>query len=196
MIVTHEKLKEDIRADILRTLKEEKSGNIENLVYVIMSANVSGNEKKAKKYSNILLPRLASLGYDRNSLMSMSLEIRNITNEKEADKFIAKYKLSDEYISKHKMHTYKIIVTVPFSTSSNKEEKEKELKYNLVINDIKLLGIKELRVSSIGPAGSAGEAIDLKYLIKIKTMSDVEDILQNHYSIDKIKEEGIGKIIK
>lgn len=199
MILTHEKLKETVKRDLLKILKEEKAHSIEMLVYDIMDANSQGNQKKAEKLYGLLFPRLSSMGFDRNTLMKMRNEIKNITDDRDAQKFIARYKLSDEYIASHRVRTYKMIITIPFATSKNKEEKEKELKYNLVMNNIKILGVKELAVAELGNAGTMGKALDLKYLIKVKTMlkpSDIENNLQPEYVVDKIKEQGIGEISK
>lgn len=191
MIISHKKLKEDIRKEIINIIKEERTSNIEDLVYAIMDYQNNGNEKKAREYFGILFPRLAAMGFDREKLMNMKMQLQTITNEKEVEKFINKYKISSQYISEHGIYTYYVIIGVPFSTDKNQKEKEKKLKYDLVMNDIKLLKISKPKNSHmISTAGTAGNAIDLKFIIKIKTFhsqSELENIFQPYYNIDKIK---------
>lgn len=191
MIISHKKLKEDIRKEIINIISEEKTSNIEDLVYAIMDYQNNGDEKKAREYFSILFPRLAALGFDREKLMRMKVQIQSLSNEKEAEKFINKWKLHSDYINKHSVYVYYVILGVPFSTDKNQEEKMKQLKYYLSINDIKLLKISKPKSSHmIAAAGSAGNVVDLKFIIKIKTTkssSQLESIFQPKYSIDKIK---------
>lgn len=190
-MISHSKIKKIVKEQILNILNEEKSSNIENLVYAIMDYQNNGNEKKAREYYGILFPRLAAMGFDREKLMNMKMQLQSITNEKEVEKFIHKYKISSQYISEHGIYTYYIVIGVPFSTDKNQEEKEKKLKYDLVMNDIKLLKISKPKNSHmISTAGTAGNVIDLKFIIKIKTthsQSELENIFQPYYNIDKIK---------
>jgi len=190
--------KEVIKEEILELLKEETS-NVEDMVFSILDAQSSGNTKKAEKYFGILFPRLASLGFDRNTLLKMKSQLTLINNEKEATKFITRWKLSDQDINKNNVYTYKMIVSVPFATNKNEEELVKKLKYDLVSNGHKILGYKKMPVSKIASAGAAGEVIDLKILVKIKTMAkpnEIESELQPDYGVDKIKGFDVEQSVK
>tara|TARA_R110000824_G_scaffold80978_1_gene203426 strand:- start:5045 stop:5698 length:654 start_codon:yes stop_codon:yes gene_type:complete len=186
--ITRREIKKIIKEEIRSLLKEDNS--VEDLVYSLLDAQERGNTKKAKEIYGVMYPRLASMGFDRYKLLKMKRQLLNMTNEKEAASFIMHWKLTDENIDKDKVRVYKVIIGIPFATTSNKDEKIKKLKYDLVISGVKILGIKELDVSEIAPAGDEGKALNLKVLIKVKTIkkkSELESLLEPDYSVDKIK---------
>lgn len=184
-------IKRILKEEALKIISEQKNNSIEDLVYSIMDYQVMGREKKAQEYYGILFPRLSSMGFDREKLMKIKGELQSLTNEREVSKFLGRWKLTDEYINKNKVNTYKLILTIPYATSSNKDEKIKKLKYDLASNGIKNVGYKEMDISFIGDAGTLGKALDLKILVKVKTKlkkTEIENILQPDYGIEKIKE--------
>ena len=80
---------------------------------------------------------------------------------------------------------------MPATTSKNKDEKIKKLKYDLVIDGVKILGIKELPVAKLANGGAAGDVIDLKVMMKLKTIkkkTEMESLLEPDFSLEKIKE--------
>jgi hypothetical protein len=192
-MISHNDIKKIVKNQVLNIINEEKASNIERLVYSILRFSLKGNMKKYEEYYGLLFTRLSALGFDRQQLMSMKAQIGNITNEREAEKFIHRWKLTDDYILNNTVNVFYILLGIPFSTDKNKEEKEKQLKYDLAINDIKLLKISKPKISSmIAPAGSAGNVINLKFMIKIKTthsISEIEKVLQPDYDIEKINQK-------
>lgn len=192
MKILREELKELVKERLYDIIEEENKNTISDIVYTIMDAQISRNEKKARELYGVLFARLSALGFDREKLMKIKTHVATLTNEKDVEKFIAKYKLSDNDISERTLHTYKVIISIPFATTSNKDEKIKKLKYDLVTSGIKILGYKELNIYKIASAGTLGSVIDLQLLMKIKTYkkkNDLEELLQPHYGLEQVKQE-------
>tara|TARA_S200002703_G_C3752972_1_gene231663 strand:+ start:54 stop:647 length:594 start_codon:yes stop_codon:yes gene_type:complete len=192
MKILREELKELVKERLYDIIEEENKNTISDIVYSIMDAQTSRHEKKARELYGVLFARLSALGFDREKLMKIKTHVATLTNEKDVEKFIAKYKLSDNDISERTLHTYKVIISIPFATTSNKDEKIKKLKYDLVTSGIKILGYKELNIYKIASAGTLGSVIDLQLLMKIKTYkkkNDLEELLQPNYGLEQIKQE-------
>jgi len=188
---SREDIKKILKEEALRIIQEGRYKGIEELVFDIYEFQKRGNEKRSEEIYGILFPRLAAVGFERRQLMQMKAELRTIDNEKEVIKFIAKWKLHGDELEEQFIHVYKIILSIPFTTTKNKDEKIKELKYFMASNGIKNLGYKELPISLISVAGSLGEAMNFKVLIKVKTKyskSDLENIFQPKYKLEKVKE--------
>jgi hypothetical protein len=192
MKILREELKELVKERLYDIIEEENKNTISDIVYSIMDAQTSRHEKKARELYGVLFARLSALGFDREKLMKIKTHVATLTNEKDVEKFIAKYKLSDNDISERTLHTYKVIISIPFATTSNKDEKIKKLKYDLVTSGIKILGYKELNIYKIASAGTLGSVIDLQLLMKIKTYkkkNDLEELLQPNYGLEQVKQE-------
>tara|TARA_R110000744_G_scaffold9052_7_gene29471 strand:+ start:2986 stop:3594 length:609 start_codon:yes stop_codon:yes gene_type:complete len=189
-MIANSEIKSIIKEEILKILKEEDN-SLESLVYDILDAQSQGNNKKADEYYGLMFPRLSSMGFDRGKMAQMKAELTNLTNDKEATRFVAHWKIGDELIDADKIYVYKIIVGIPFATSKNKDEKIKQLKYDLIINGVKVLGMKEMAVSEVADAGAAGKVLKLKVMFKIKTSKkhgELENTLVPDYNLEKIKD--------
>ena len=91
---------------------------------------------------------------------------------------------------KDDIYKYKIIVSVPFATSKNKDEKVNQLKYELVTAGVKILGIKQLPIAELAKAGDES-VIQLHMLMLLQTYkkrSELENRLQPNYKLIKIKD--------
>ena len=196
---TEQKLRKIIKEEIVSLFTEDEvayddqMNSIEKLIFQVKDANVEGNVKKSQQLIAILMPQIMSMGFDKPHLSKIQQSVKNMMTDKDAYLILSTYKLianDDEDDDGDDIYKYKVIVSVPFVTSKNKDEKISQLKYDLVTSGIKILGIKELPVSELAQAG--GDAvIKMHVMLMLKTYkkrSELENGLQPDYKLIKIKD--------
>jgi|10_taG_2_1085330.scaffolds.fasta_scaffold01286_19 hypothetical protein len=198
-MTTEQELKKIIKEEILALFKEDdvtyddQLVSIEKALFQIKDLNAQGNEKGATQMISVLMPQIMSMGFDKPHLSKMQHSIKNMMTDKDVYLILSTYKLMGEgkYDSppREDIYKYKVIVSIPFSTSKNKDEKISQLKYDLVTSGIKILGIKELPVAELAKAGE-DSVIQLHILMMLQTYkkrTELETGLQPTYKLIKIK---------
>ena len=200
-MTTEQELKQIIKEEILALFREDdvtyndQLESIEKLVFQIKDANANGNAKESQQLISILMPQIMSMGFDKPHLSKIQQSIKNMMTDKDAYLILSTYKLMAEGVDDDDgpdddIYKYKVIVSIPFATSKNKDEKINKLKYELVTSGIKILGIKELLISEIAKAGEDA-VIQLHVMMMLQTYkkrSELENGLQPNYKLIKIKD--------
>ena len=182
---------------------------MQRYVYAIKNSSIS----KQQRYKSMIYVRLADLGFDRPHIKNMIIDLTDVGSEKELDKFISRYRLwgedyaasfrpteatinesereEDEEGVEQNIHTFKIILQVPFATAKNKDQKLRKLKFDFMILDIKIKNQKDIDVAKVNPEAADNPLLDYAIMLEIETAmtrTELENELEPDYKILKIKE--------
>ena len=182
---------------------------MQRYVYAIKNSSIS----KQQRYKSMIYVRLADLGFDRPHIKNMIIDLTDVGSEKELDKFISRYRLwgedyaasfrpteatitesereEDEDGVEQNVHTFKIILQVPFATAKNKDQKLRKLKFDFMILDIKIKNQKDIDVAKVNPEAADNPVLDYAVMLEIETdmtRTELEHELEPDYKILKIKE--------
>ena len=182
---------------------------MQRYVYAIKKSNIT----KQQRYKSMIYVRLADLGFDRPHIKNMIIDLTDVGSEKELDKFISRYRLwgedyaasfrpteatitesereEDEDGVEQNVHTFKIILQVPFATAKNKNQKLKKLNFDFMILDIKIKNQKDIDVAKINPEAADNPVLDYAIMLEIETemtRTELENELEPDYKILKMKE--------
>ena len=172
------------------------------------------NITRQERYKSMIFVRLADLGFDSPRIRRMIIDLTDIDTEKDVDVFMSRYRLwGDDYADtfrateatinevdreededgvEQNIHTFKIILQIPFTTKKNKEQKLKKLRFDLKILDVEIKKEKAATVSELNPEEDESDTL-LDYAVGLEietemTRSEMENILEPDYKILKIKE--------
>ena len=182
---------------------------MQRYVYALKKSHIS----KQQRYKSMISVRLADLGFDRPHIRNMIIDLTDVASERELDKFISRYRLwGDDYAASFRpteatiteaereededgveqnVHTFKIILQVPFATAKNKDQKLRKIKFDFMILDIKIKNQKDIDVAKVNPEASDNPVLDYAVLLEIETemtRTELENELQPDYKILKLKE--------
>ena len=172
------------------------------------------NITRQERYKSMIFVRLADLGFDKEHIRRMIIDLTDIDTEKDVDVFMSRYRLwGDDYADtfrateatinevdreededgvEQNIHTFKIILQIPFTTKKNKEQKLKKLRFDLKILDVEIKNEKAATVSELNPEEDESDTL-LDYAVGLEietdmTRSEMENNLEPDYKILKIKE--------
>ena len=97
----------------------------------------------------------------------------------------------DEDGVEQNIHTFKIILQIPFTNLKNKDQKLRKLKFDFTILDIKIKSEKAIDVAKLNPEDQQNAALDYVVILEVETemtRSELENELEPDYKILKIKE--------
>jgi len=97
----------------------------------------------------------------------------------------------DEDGVEQNIHTFKIILQIPFTNLKNKDQKLRKLKFDFTILDIKIKSDKAIDVAKLNPEDQQNPALDYVVMLEIETdmsRSELENEIEPDYKILKIKE--------
>ena len=182
---------------------------MQRYVYAIKKSHIS----KQQRYKSMISVRLADLGFDRPHIRNMIIDLTDVASERELDKFISRYRLwGDDYAASFRpteatiteaereededgveqnVHTFKIILQVPFATAKNKDQKLRKLKFDFMILDIKIKNQKDIDVAKVNPEAADNPVLDYAVMLEIETemtRTELENELEPDYKILKMKE--------
>ena len=182
---------------------------MQRYVYAIKNSSIS----KQQRYKSMIYVRLADLGFDRPHIKNMIIDLTDVGSEKELDKFISRYRIwgedyaasfrpteatitesereEDEDGVEQNVHTFKIILQVPFATAKNKDQKLRKLKFDFMILDIKIKNQKDIDVAKVNPEAADNPVLDYAIMLEIETemtRTELENELEPDYKILKMKE--------
>ena len=172
------------------------------------------NITRQERYKSMIFVRLADLGFDKEHIRRMIIDLTDIDTEKDVDVFMSRYRLwGDDYAASFRateatinevdreedeegveqnIHTFKIILQIPFTTTKNKEQKLKKLRFDLKILDVEIKKEKAATIAELNPEEDESDTlIDYAVGLEIETdmtRSEMENILEPDYKILKIKE--------
>ena len=187
--------------------------DIRELMQRYVSAIKNSSISKQQRYKSMIYVRLADLGFDRPHIKNMIIDLTDVGSEKELDKFISRYRLwgedyaasfrpteatitesereEDEDGVEQNVHTFKIILQVPFATAKNKDQKLRKLKFDFMILDIKIKNQKDIDVAKVNPEAADNPVLDYAIMLEIETemtRTELENELEPDYKILKMKE--------
>ena len=172
------------------------------------------NITRQERYKSMIFVRLADLGFDKEHIRRMIIDLTDIDTEKDVDVFMSRYRLwGDDYAASFRateatinevdreedeegveqnIHTFKIILQIPFTTKKNKEQKLKKLRFDLKILDVEIKKEKAATIAELNPEEDESDTL-LDYAVGLEietdmTRSEMENILEPDYKILKIKE--------
>tara|TARA_Y100001949_G_C15850880_1_gene270596 strand:- start:64 stop:663 length:600 start_codon:yes stop_codon:yes gene_type:complete len=182
---------------------------MQRYVYALKKSHIS----KQQRYKSMISVRLADLGFDRPHIRNMIIDLTDVASERELDKFISRYRLwGDDYAASFRpteatiteaereededgveqnVHTFKIILQVPFATAKNKDQKLRKLKFDFMILDIKIKNQKDIDVAKVNPEAADNPVLDYAVMLEIETemtRTELENELEPDYKILKMKE--------
>ena len=182
---------------------------MQRYVYAIKKSHIS----KQQRYKSMISVRLADLGFDRPHIRNMIIDLTDVASERELDKFISRYRLwGDDYAASFRpteatiteaereededgveqnVHTFKIILQIPFATAKNKDQKLRKLKFDFMILDIKIKNQKDIDVAKVNPEATENPLLDYAVMLEIETemtRTELENELEPDYKILKMKE--------
>ena len=182
---------------------------MQRYVYALKKSHIS----KQQRYKSMISVRLADLGFDRPHIRNMIIDLTDVGSERELDKFISRYRLwGDDYAASFRpteatiteaereededgveqnVHTFKIILQVPFATAKNKDQKLRKLKFDFMILDIKIKNQKDIDVAKVNPEATENPLLDYAVMLEIETemtRTELENELEPDYKILKMKE--------
>ena len=187
--------------------------DIRELIQKYISSVKKTNHVRQERYKSMMYVRLADLGFDRPHITNMINDLADVDTEKDVDQFMSRYRLwGDDYADsfratesslmeqereededgvKQNIHTFKIILQIPFTNLKNKDQKLRKLKFDFAILDIKIKSEKAIDVAKLNPEDKENAALDYAVVLKIETdmsRSELENEIEPDYKILKIKE--------
>ena len=187
--------------------------DIRELIQKYISSIKKNNHLRQERYKSMMYVRLADLGFDRPHINNMLNDLSDVDTEKDVDQFMSRYRLwGDDYADSFRatesslmeqereededgveqnIHTFKIILQIPFTNVKNKDQKLRKLKFDFTILDIKIKSDKAIDVAKINPEDQQNPALDYAVMLEIETdmsRSELENEIEPDYKILKIKE--------
>ena len=187
--------------------------DIRELIQKYISSIKKTNHVRQERYKSMMYVRLADLGFDRPHITNMINDLADADTEKDVDQFMSRYRLwGDDYADSFRatesslmeqereededgveqnIHTFKIILQIPFTNIKNKDQKLRKLKFDLMILDIKIKSEKAIDVAKLNPEDQQNPALDYAVMLEIETdmsRSELENEIEPDYKILKIRE--------
>ena len=187
--------------------------DIRELIQKYASSVKKTNHVRQERYKSMIYARLADLGFDRPHITKMINDLSDVDTEKDVDQFMSRYRLwGDDYAAtfratesslmeqereedeegvEQNIHTFKIILQIPFTNLKNKDQKLRKLKFDFTILDIKIKSDKAIDVAKLNPEDQQNPALDYAVMLEIETemsRSELENEIEPDYKILKIKE--------
>ena len=195
----------------LKTIIKEDEGRIRDLMARFVNANKKDSERAHDKWQGMIVTRLMDLGFTPKIRRNILASLDNIANQKQFDQLIAKYKLFGDYADSFRPteatlanalreaegqedpsadvegveKKFKLVLEIPFTTSENKDQKIRRLKYDLSINNIDVEAIQPVNVAEIGQG-----VIDFQAVVYISTeltRTELTSLLEPDYKINKMQ---------
>ena len=187
--------------------------DIRELIQKYISSIKKTNHLRQERYKSMMYVRLADLGFDRPHINNMLNDLSDVDTEKDVDQFMSRYRLwGDDYADSFRatesslmeqereededgveqnIHTFKIILQIPFTNIKNKDQKLRKLKFDFTILDIKIKSEKAIDVAKLNPEDQQNAALDYAVMLEIETemtRTELENEIEPDYKILKIKE--------
>ena len=187
--------------------------DIRELIQKYVSSVKRTNHVRQERYRSMMYVRLADLGFDRPHITNMINDLSDVDTEKDVDQFMSRYRFwGDDYAAtfratesslmeqereeyedgvEQNIHTFKIVLQIPFTNLKNKDQKLRKLKFDFTILDIKIKSEKDIDVAKLNPEDKENAALDYAIVLKIETemsRSELENEIEPDYKILKMKE--------
>ena len=187
--------------------------DIRELIQKYVSSVKRTNHVRQERYKSMMYVRLADLGFDRPHITNMINDLSDVDTEKDVDQFMSRYRLwGDDYAASFRatesslmeqereededgveqnIHTFKLLLQIPFTTKKNKEQKIKKLKFDFKVLGIKINKEKDSSVDILNPEAESNPSLEYVVGLNIETemsRTELENIIEPDYKILKIRE--------
>ena len=195
----------------LKTIIKEDEGSIRDLMARFAIANNKDSERAHDKWGGMIAARLMDLGFVWKFRRQILAALDDVTSQKQLDKIIAQYKLYGDYADTFKPteatlanalreaeeeginssdvpnteKKFKLVLEIPYTTSDNKDQKMRRLKYDLSLNNIEVEAIDGINVAELDKG-----VLDYQAVVYIKTTmtrTELNTILEPDYKIAKMQ---------
>ena len=195
----------------LKTIIKEDEGSIRDLMARFAIANNKDSERAHDKWGGMIAARLMDLGFVWKVRRQILAALDDVTSQKQLDKIIAQYKLYGDYADTFKPteatlanalreaeedginssdvpnteKKFKLVLEIPYTTSDNKDQKMRRLKYDLSLNNIEVEAIDGINVAELDKG-----VLDYQAVVYIKTTmtrTELNTILEPDYKIAKMQ---------
>ena len=195
----------------LKTIIKEDEGSIRDLMARFAIANNKDSERAHDKWGGMIAARLMDLGFVWKVRRQIFAALDDVTSQKQLDKIIAQYKLYGDYADTFKPteatlanalreaeeeginssdvpnteKKFKLVLEIPYTTSDNKDQKMRRLKYDLSLNNIEVEAIDGINVAELDKG-----VLDYQAVVYIKTTmtrTELNTILEPDYKIAKMQ---------
>ena len=195
----------------LKTIIKEDEGSIRDLMARFAIANNKDSERAHVKWGGMIAARLMDLGFVWKVRRQILAALDDVTSQKQLDKIIAQYKLYGDYADTFKPteatlanalreaeeeginssdvpnteKKFKLVLEIPYTTSDNKDQKMRRLKYDLSLNNIEVEAIDGINVAELDKG-----VLDYQAVVYIKTTmtrTELNTILEPDYKIAKMQ---------
>mgnify|MGYP003675896771 CR=1 FL=1 len=197
----------------LKTIIKEDEGSIRDLMARFINANQKDSKRAHDKWMSMVATRLMDLGFVGRIRKQIMIALDTIVNQKQFDTLIAKYKLFGDYADSFRptestlanalkeaeddsqndieadvadtSKKFKLVLEIPFTTTDNKDQKLRRLKYDLSLNDIEAEAIQGINVAELDQGVLDYQAV--VYVSTTLTRSELTAVLEPDYKIAKMQ---------
>ena len=197
----------------LKTIIKEDEGSIRDLMARFINANQKDSKRAHDKWMSMVATRLMDLGFVGRIRKQIMIALDTIVNQKQFDTLIAKYKLFGDYADSFRptestlanalkeadedsqndieadvadtSKKFKLVLEIPFTTTDNKDQKLRRLKYDLSINNIEVEALQGINVAELDQGVLDYQAV--VYVSTTLTRSELTAVLEPDYKIAKMQ---------
>jgi hypothetical protein len=170
----------------LKTIIKEDEGSIRDLMARFVNANKKNSKRAHDKWMGMVAARLIDLGFVGRIRKQILIALDTVVSQKQFDTLIAKYKLFGDYADSFRpTEKFKLVLEIPFTTTDNKDQKLRRLKYDLSINNIEVEALQGINVAELDKGVLDYQAV--VYISTTLTRSELNSILEPDYKIAKMQ---------
>jgi len=193
----------------LKTIIKEDEGSIRDLMARFINANKKNSKRAHDKWMAMIAARLMDLGFVGRIRKQIMIALDTVVNQKQFDMLIAKYKLFGDYADSfgptestlsnalkeaeedvdrdvpETTKKFKLVLEIPFTTTDNKDQKLRRLKYDLSLNNIEVEALQGVNVAELDQGVLDYQAV--VYVSTTLTRSELTSVLEPDYKIAKMQ---------
>jgi len=197
----------------LKTIIKEDEGSIRDLMARFVNANKKNSKRAHDKWMGMVAARLIDLGFVGRIRKQILIALDAVVSQKQFDTLIAKYKLFGDYADSFRptestlsnalkeaeedsqedidgdvpetTKKFKLVLEIPFTTTDNKDQKLRRLKYDLSISNIEVEALQGINVAELDKGVLDYQAV--VYISTTLTRSELNSILEPDYKIAKMQ---------
>ena len=197
----------------LKTIIKEDEGSIRDLMARFVNANKKNSKRAHDKWMGMVAARLIDLGFVGRIRKQILIALDTVVSQKQFDTLIAKYKLFGDYADSFRptestlsnalkeaeedsqedidgdvpetTKKFKLVLEIPFTTTDNKDQKLRRLKYDLSISNIEVEALQGINVAELDKGVLDYQAV--VYISTTLTRSELNSILEPYYKIAKMQ---------
>ena len=193
----------------LKTLITEDDGSIRSLMAKFVNANKKDSKRSLDKWKRMIATRLMDLGFVWKIRRQILAALDGVASQKQLDTLVAHYKLYGNYADSFKAteatlanalreaddvdssdvpeteKKFKLVLEIPYTTTNNKDQKLRRLKYDLSLNNVEVEALDGINVAELDKGVLDFQAV--VYVNTTLTRRELTAILEPDYKIAKMQ---------